>query len=672
MSFLFKKALLPKFPSWLQWKQILRVLTKREKTTLAVLLILFLSSSLFLSLNFYFKNTEIKAARGGVFREGVIGRPRFINPIYGGLSDVDRDLIQLIFSGLMKYDDAGKIVPDLAKECKILEGGKIVECYLKEDIFWQDGERLLADDVIFTVETIQNSDYKSPLIAAWVGVEIEKFSELGIRFKLRNPYSGFLENLTLKILPRHVWQDIPAQNFPLSIYNLQPVGSGPYQLKKIKQNKSGYIESLSLVANPKYAGEQPNIPEISFYFFDTEDELIKAARKKEIQGLSIISVKNYQALKERGFNDYRLSLPRYFAAFFNPEKSKFFAEEKVRQALNYGTNKEAIIQKALLGQAEIVNSPILPEIYNFSSPSSVYEFNPEKAKATLEEAGFVINETGIREKNVKEETTFKWKSELKVGSQGLEVKELQKCLSNPPAGGPEIYPEAKVTGFFDQTTKAAVIKFQEKYSQEILQPGGLKEGTGVVSKNTRNKLNKLCGIVPKETLLLSFALSTVNQPIMVEVANLLKEQWEALGAKVEIKTFDIQTLEHDVIKTRNYDALLFGEALGAVPDPFPFWHSSQKKDPGLNLALYDNKKADKFLEESRKTLDPEISSKNLVEFQDVLISSAPAVFLYNPDYIYLASKEVKGINAGMITDPSKRFANIEEWYVKTNRVWKYK
>ena len=670
MSFSFKKALLPKFPSWPQWKQILRVLNKREKTALAILLILFLASSFFLGLSFYLKNTEERPSRGGIYKEGVIGRPRFINPIYGGLSDVDRDLIQIIFSGLMKYDDAGKIVPDLAKECKILESGKIVECYLKEDIFWQDGERLLADDVIFTIETIQTSDYKSPLIAAWAGVEIEKISELGIRFKLRNPYSGFLENLTLKILPRHVWQDIPSQNLPLSIYNLQPIGSGPYQLKEIKQNKSGYIESLTLAASPKYHGKQPNIPEISFYFFDTEEELIKAARKKEIQGLSIISVKNYPALKESGFNDYRLSLPRYFALFFNPEKSKIFAEEKVRQALNYGTNKGEIVQKALLGQAEIVNSPILPEIYNFSSPSSVYEFNAEKAKATLEETGFFINTEGIREKTTKKETSFKWKSELKVGSQGPEVKELQKCLANPLAGGPEIYPEAKVTGFFDQATKAAVIKFQEKYSQEILEPGGLKEGTGVVSKNTRNKLNELCGKIPKEKFLLSFALTTVNQPILIEVANLLKEQWESLGVKVEIKTFDIQALERDVIKTRNYDALLFGEVLGAAPDPFPFWHSSQKKDPGLNLALYEDKKADKLLEESRKTLDPEIRSKNLAEFQDILISSAPAVFLYNPDYIYLASKEVKGINAGMITDPSKRFINIENWYVKTKRVLK--
>lgn len=670
MSLLFKKALLPKFPSWPQWKQILRVLNKREKTALVILLILFLASSFFLGFSFYLKNTKELPSRGGIYREGVIGRPRFINPIYGGLSDVDRDLIQIIFSGLMKYDDAGKIAPDLAKECKILESGKIVECYLKEDVSWQDGEKLTADDVIFTIETIQNSDYTSPLIAAWVGVEVEKISDLGIRFKLRNPYSGFLENLTLKILPRHIWQDIPSQSFPLSPYNLQPVGSGPYQLKEIKQNKSGYIESLTLAASPKYYGKQPNIPEVSFYFFDTEEELIKAARKKEIQGLSIISVKNYPALKESGFNDYRLSLPRYFALFFNPEKSKIFAEEKVRQALNYGTNKGEIIQKVLLGHAEIVNSPILPEIYNFSPPSSWYEFNAEKAKATLEEAGFFINAEGIREKTTKEGASFKWKSELKVGSQGQEVKELQKCLSNPPAGGPEIYPEAKVTGFFDQATKTAVIKFQEKYSQEILEPGSLKEGTGVVSKNTRNKLNELCGKISKETLLLSFTLSTVDQPIMGEVAERLKEQWEALGIKVEIKIFDIQTLERDVIKPRNYDVLLFGEVLGAIPDPFPYWHSSQKKDPGLNLALYEDKKADKLLEESRKTLDPEIRSKNLAEFQNILISSAPAVFLYNPDYIYLVSKKVKGINVGMIADPSKRFVNIEDWYFKTKRAWK--
>jgi len=662
-----KGKLLPKsFPSFAKWKQILRILTKREKIVLAIFLILFFSSSLFLGLNFYFKNTEIKPAIGGTYKEGLIGYPRFINPIYGENSDADRDLVQLIFSGLMKYNQKGEIVPDLAKEYKILEDGKVFEFYLKENAFWSDGEKLTVDDVIFTIETVQNPDYKSPLRINWLGVEIEKISDSSIRFKLKNPYPAFLENLTLKILPLHIWQNIPPQNFPLSTYNLSPVGSGPYQLKSLKQDKLGYIKSLTLTANPKYFGEKPNIREISFHFFNTDEELIKAAQRKEIQGLSIFDPKNYQLLKSPEFEDYHFSLPRYFAVFLNPDKSEILAEKTIREALNYGTNKEDIIRLTLLGQGKIVDSPILPEIYGFHSPTAYYEFNPDKAREILQEAGFVEDETGIRKKIIKEEKIFQFKSDLKLGSQGEEVKELQKCLSKEP----EVYPEGKITGFFGSETKEAVIKFQEKYAKEILEPWGFTKGTGLVSKTTRSKLNELCEKVPEKSLELSLVLVTVDQPLLVEVANLLKEQWKDLGVEIEIKTFDIQTLERDIIKPRNYSALLFGEVLGAIPDPFPFWHSLQKRDPGLNLSFYENKKADKLLEEARQSQDPEIRAQNLEEFQDILINEAPVVFLYSPDYIYLVSKEIKGINAEMIVDPSKRFSEIENWYIKTKRMWK--
>jgi len=326
-----KRRLLPNgFPSFSKWRQIIHVLTKREKIVLAIFLILFLGSSLFLCLNFYFKNTEIKSVAGGNYKEGIVGYPRFINPIYGENSDVDRDLVQLIFSGLMKYNQKGEIVPDIAREYKILDDGKVFELYLKENVFWQDGEKLTADDVIFTIKTIQNPDYKSSLRVNWLGVEIEKISAKIVRFKLKNPYPAFLENLTLKILPKHIWQDIPAQNFPLSIYNLRPIGSGPYQLKNLNQDKSGYIKSLTLTANPKYFGGKPKIEEISFYFFGNEEELIKSAERKEIQGFSIFDPKKYQLFKNTEFKEYHFSLPRYFAIFFNPEKSEILAEKTIR------------------------------------------------------------------------------------------------------------------------------------------------------------------------------------------------------------------------------------------------------------------------------------------------------------------------------------------------------
>ncbi|MBZ9578351.1 peptidoglycan-binding protein [Patescibacteria group bacterium] len=659
-----------KWPSKNQWRQFLKVLSKKEKVLFFIFLSLALSSFIFLSANFYFKNTEIKPALGGIFVEGILvlsetDFPRFINPIYAPLRDIDQDLTEILFSGLMQYNEKGGIVPDLAN-CQIQEAGKTYECNLKKNIFWHDGNKLTADDVIFTIKIIQDPEYNSPLRINWLGVEIEKISDLGIRFKLKNPYSPFLENLTLKILPKHIWENISAANFRLSDYNLKPIGSGPYQFKELEKNESGSITSLTLIANPDYFGKKPNISKISFKFFEKEEDLIWAFQEKEIQGFSILDPEYYKFLKENEFCNYSLSLPRYFALFFNPEKSKVLAEKEVREALNYGTNKKEILEKVLANQGEIVDSPILPTIYDFSPPIKIYQFDLEKAKEILDRADFKEKEIGKREKTIKKEAEFQFKSDLKLNSQGKEVEELQKCLAKDP----EIYPEGKVTGFFGNLTKEAVIRFQEKYAKDILEPWGFKKGTGLVRKTTRAKLNEICFEKPVEILPLSFSLVTVDQSFLIEIANLLKEQWQVLGAEIEIKTFDISTLEREVIKPRDYESLLFGQVLGSIPDPFPFWHSLQKRNPGLNLALYENKAVDKLLEDGRKMQNFEERAKIYEEFQNILIADAPVVFLCNPNYLYFVSKEVKGIETKIIVDPSKRFSGIENWYIKTRRVWK--
>ena len=654
-----------KYPSWPQFRHFFKILTKKEKITFFVFLLLFAASFFSLLLSLYFKNTEIQPSPGGVFVEGVIGQPRFINPVYSMVSDVDQDLVELIFSGLLKYDENLKIVPDLAKNYEIKDGGKVYEVCLKDNLFWSDGKPLTVNDVIFTIKTIQNSDYKSPQIANWIGVEIEKISEQGIRFSLKNPYDSFLENLTQKIIPEHVWEDVGSQNFPLAIYNLKPVGSGPYKLKEFKQDKVGRITSLDLVRNQRYFGKTPYLPQISFRFFNTEKELIDAAKRKEIQGILPLDPDNYQYLKTLGFQDFHLFLPRYFAVFFNPDKSEILSDLNVRQALNYGIDKTELIEKVLLGYGKTVDSPVLPEIYGFSPPSKIYNFDLELAKTLLDKAGFIEKEGRSREKTVKKELVFQFKTDLKNGSKGKDVEFLQQCLAKDP----EVYPEGRVTGEFGSQTKNAVISFQEKYAKDILEPSGLTKGTGLVSKATRAKLNEICFPTPQETLPLKFSLATVNQPLLIKVADFLKEQWKNLGVEIEIKTFEASEKEN-IIKTRGYDSLLFGEVLGAVPDPFPFWHSLQKKDPGLNLAVYQNKKADKLLEEIRQTNSETKRKEKLEQFQDILIEDAPAVFLYNPDSVYFVSKELKGINSGIMTEPAKRFANIENWYTKTKRVWK--
>ena len=653
-----------KLPKKSQWRQFFKVLNKTEKTYFFILLGLFFLSFAVLLINFYLNNTKVVPADGGIYIEGLLGSPRYINPIYAPLSDADRDLTELIFSGLMKYNSDGKLQLDLAKDYKVLEDGKIYEFYLKENLFWQDSQPLTVDDVIFTIDLIQNPDIKSPLRPAWLGVEVEKVSEGVLRFKLKNESSVFLENTTLKIIPKHIWEDTPQQNFPLTSINLNPIGSGPYKLEKLSRDKDGKIISLDLIPNPVYFGEKPHLLKIFFRFFNNEEEAIKALDSGEIKGFSLNSVKNFP--KNKNSNLYSFSLPRYFVIFFNQKNSKVLSEKEVRLALNYGTDKDEILSKVLSNYGTVVNSPILPDIYGFKAPSKIYSFDKEKSKEILEKAGFLLSDSGIREKFVKRELTFQFKNNLSLGSTGKDVEELQKCLAKDS----QVYPEGEITSYFGEKTKGAVIRFQEKYSQDILKPDGLEKGTGEVKKRTRDKLNEICFEKPEEKIPLKISLTTVNDPSLIEAASILKNQWLELGVEIEIKIVDSNTLEREILGKREFEALLFGEILGLVPDPFPFWHSSQKGEFGLNLANYENKKCDKLLEAARQSLDENESRGKLEEFQDLLIEDSPVVFLYNPDYLYFVSKEIKGLSEKTIVDPSKRFTNIENWYVYTKRAWK--
>jgi len=446
-------------PAFYQWRQFFKVLKRGEKIAFSIFAFLALSSAIFLTVNFYFQNTEISPAKGGAYIEGIIGQPRLINPIYAQANDVDRDLVELLFTGLMKYNFKGGIVPDLAEEYpKIEDGGRVYEFYLKENLFWSDGKEFSVDDIIYTIEIIQDPDYQSPLRASLLGVEVERISNQGIRFKLKNPYPSFLETLTLKILPKHIWQEIPPQNFHLAVFNLEPVGNGPFQFKKksLTKDKLGHIKSLKLIPNPNYHGQLPFLSKISFYFFETEKDLIKAWQKKEIKGILTISPKNSEILKKEGAKIYQLSFPRYFDVSFNPGKSKILAEKEVRVALNYGTNKEEIVREVLAGQGKIVHSPFLSEISGFPPPSKIYQFDLEKGKEILEKAGWQdLDQDGQREKIIKKEVEILFKRDLKLGAKGEEVRKLQTCLAKDP----EVYPEGEITGYFGAKTKRAVIRF---------------------------------------------------------------------------------------------------------------------------------------------------------------------------------------------------------------------
>ena len=173
-----------------------------------------------------------------------------------------------------------------------------------------------------------------------------------------------------------------------------------------------------------------------------------------------------------------------------------------------------------------------------------------------------------------------------------------------------------------------------------------------------------------KTFNLSFSISTGDAPDLKATAEILQKNWQALGADVSVKIFETGDLNQNIIRPRKYDALLFGEVVSRDFDLYPFWHSSERKDPGLNIAQYVNSKTDKILETLRKTTDLGERQNLYREFNTEISADTPAVFLYAPYFVYVAPERVRNISIGSIASPSERFGNVFEWYTETNNVWK--
>ena len=565
-----RETLGKKLSFWSRLRLLPKVLSWKERYLVGSFLLIATGSFLAIPVTSFYHYTRAQPDYGGAFVEGILGEPRLINPLLATASDADRDLVDLIYSGLLKHNADGKLVPDLARSYEISSDGLTYTVFLKENALWHDGKRVTADDVLFTIQTAQNPDYASPQRVSWQGVEVEKVNDLTIMFKLKNKYAQFLNNLTLGILPRHLWQEVRPINFTLSELNLKPVGSGYYKFDKFKKDRLGRIASYELSAYKKHHNGQPFIDRIELKFYNSEDEMIDAYNRSEIESLGFVSAQNVKKIKfSRRLDVHQLKLPRYFGVFFNQNKSKVLSEKNVRLALSHATDKESILKNILDENGMAVQSPMIGGILDISPSVPTYSYDRERAKTILATSG--------------------WSA----------------------------------------------------------------DSAGVLSKN-------------KERL--SVKLTTSTWPELVSVAQLLKEQWGAIGVDATVESLPFSQLQQ-VIKERDYQALLFGEILSVDPDPFSLWHSSQKRDPGLNLALYDNASADTLLEEARQTLNPLERMKKYDDFQKILIEDIPAAFLYSPYYLYAQTKDIQGFATSLISMPSDRFSNIEQWYVETRRTW---
>ncbi|HUX35764.1 MAG TPA: peptide ABC transporter substrate-binding protein [Candidatus Paceibacterota bacterium] len=541
------------------FKKLFYAFSRAERIAFITAVVFALLSSVALGSIFVKEKTVVVPAAGGSYTEGILGQPAYINPVTAS-TEADKSLVRLIFSNLADVSD--KIAVD--------KTGKNWDIRLKEGIRWSDGEKLTSDDVIFTIQKIQDPDSNSPLFSGWQGVGVSRVSELELQITLGTPYSFFEQNLKdLYILPKHLFAEAAVGNWNLSKYNLQPVGSGPYSFDSYEVRDDGFITAYHLKPNKTYFASQPLISEFSFKFFKNAPDLISSFNSGQIDGFAVDSGQANGI--NRPYEEHNFFLSSYYAVFFNQGQNIALQDKNVRQALSIAVDRKTLVDEVLNGNGEERFGPVSPSLLQ-NGQNQQDTFSVDAANKILDDAGWTMGDSGVRQKSIR----------------GTEIP-------------------------------------------------------------------------------LEFGMVVPQIPFLQKTADDLQNYWSAIGAKVDITVLSPEEISADTMQNRNYESILFGNMLNPAGDLFAFWHSSQRFYPGLNLSLYNNKKADSLITSINQSTDSLQMASDTQSLNDMISGDYPAVFLYSPYYSYFSRKDLQGVQAGLINEQADRLDNVDGWYLKTAR-----
>ncbi len=351
--------------------------------------------------------TETVPVAGGAYIEGILGYSDVINPILSprlvSANPVDQDLTALVFEGLTALDETGQITPSLATDWQVSEDGDVYEFHLRPGVTWHDGAPFTAADVAFTIQAMQDPNYRGDpnLADLWHGVTVEQVDSLTVRLTLAEPFPSLLYYTTIGILPAHLLSNVPPAELPRHPFSTeQPVGTGRFMV----QSKSE--DQVVLVANPDYWGPKPYLERLEFWFYGDWPGLLEDYEAGIIQGFHPPDIE--KQLKLARFPDLRLySAPSagYGIVYLNlqSEETPFFQSKEVRQGMLYALDRQSLIDHALYGQGLVADSPILPFTWAYDPTVRHYNYDPERAIGLLDASGWLdSNDNRIRDKDGKE------------------------------------------------------------------------------------------------------------------------------------------------------------------------------------------------------------------------------------------------------------------------------
>lgn len=627
--------------------RLIAAMTRTERIVLGGLALILLASFALLLRSFYLDNTERKAVPGGTYIEGSVGDIQPLNPWFNIRNDVNRDVLALVFAGLLKYDpQTGKIIDDLAT-LKVSADNRIYTLTLKNNLHWHDSSvekphTVTTDDILFTFKTIQDKDFPNPILHQnFRGVEVEKLDDRSVRFRLSKPYSFFASNLTLGLLPAASFEGVPVAKLDQALdFGFHPIGAGPYSFVSLIQTELSTEVTLRRFERPGISGG--HIDRVVLRVFPDYSTLLSDITN--MNGVRLVPRNDEgQPIVPKKFRAIPYILPQYVGLFYNLDRP-VLADRNLRLGLQLATNKQEIVDT--LHETQIVDTPLL-EIdygdwrYKFdlaSAQGALFESDwnmPEKLRLQrlLEQrdatsigplkslpqvalllTGSTLTLTGTVKdtkaplfiNGIRVETgaalgaragTGAWMVKLPAGngSGGLRIGMNIIKMTNAKD---DIVDTAYVERVTDSriASRAAVEQqlIREFITGKQFAPDDPKRVTiedlyldsGYLRRRTQNDEPHTRVNLRGNPLKLTLLTSRTPDDYP-KIAKLIAKQWQAVGVEVRVDVPEDKKEFQQRMLQRDYDVLLFGQSLLDNLDSYPYWHSSQVQEKGeaKNLRL---------------------------------------------------------------------------------------
>ena len=300
----------------------------------------------------------------------------------------------LIFNGLTAHDGDNQVVPCLAKSWDYDAESFTYTFHLEENVKWHDGEAFTAEDVKFTIEAIMDPENGSENAPNYEDVaEITVIDEHTVAFRLTAPNAAFLDYMTMAILPKHLLEGEDMQSYS---FFRNPVGTGPYRLESWDEG-----QAIILTRNEDYFKGPANIERIIFKIVPDDNAQAMQMKSGELD-LALLTPKDAENFaNDENYTVYRMETSDYRGILFNFWNPYWTENKDIIPAICCAIDRQAIVDAVILGHGIVAYGPLQRNEYNYEDVEH-YDYDPDRARAILEEAGCTLNESGFYERDGQE------------------------------------------------------------------------------------------------------------------------------------------------------------------------------------------------------------------------------------------------------------------------------